>query len=236
VRRPTFPLPALLAGLLLVSSTITCSESPAGPKGGLRAIVGLSPTFSKAATDIYRNLVSFELAVNNVRVRLQRANGDIALDTTAAVSAGQTEIVLELSVELESTQEILDALIELRDGEQVLFSGTQTITARSGFPTAAPPPIELEYTGPGATAVSLDVEPDTTITAMGSLIMRPIARDANNQLVTNLDLNWSVSDPTIGTVNGAGMFTSSGPRGSTVITAILPTRRSFPPGSAGRRP
>jgi fibronectin-binding autotransporter adhesin len=223
VRRPTFPLPALLAGLLLVSSTITCSESPAGPKGGLRAIVGLSPTFSKAATDIYRNLVSFELAVNNVRVRLQRANGDIALDTTAAVSAGQTEIVLELSVELESTQEILDALIELRDGEQVLFSGTQTITARSGFPTAAPPPIELEYTGPGATAVSLDVEPDTTITAMGSLIMRPIARDANNQLVTNLDLNWSVSDPTIGTVNGAGMFTSSGPRGSTVITAILPT-------------
>jgi fibronectin-binding autotransporter adhesin len=223
VRRIASRLPALLAGILLVSSTVTCSESPAGPKSGLRALVGLSPTFSKAATDIYRNLVSFELAVNNIRVRFARVNGEIALDTTVAVVPGQDSIVLELAVTLESGQEVLEALIELRDGELVLFSATQTVTARAGLPSAPPPPIELEYSGPGATAVSLDVDPDTTISARDSLSFRPVARDANNQVQANLILNWSLSDATMGEVTAAGLFRPSGKRGAVTVTAELPT-------------
>ena len=181
MRRPPSRLAALLAALVVASAGITCTDST-GPKNGLRALVGFAPVLSTAATDVYRNLASFELAITNVRVRLERANGDIASDTVIAVVPGQDSVVLQVSVELEGTQEAFEARVELRDGDLVLFSGTQTITARVGIPSGPPPPIVLEFTGPGATVTSLDVEPDTTISGIDDIQMRTIARDAGGQI------------------------------------------------------
>jgi hypothetical protein len=212
----------LLIGALAVASSLTCTEASTAPgKSGLRAVVGFSPVFSKAAEEVYRTLAAFDLNVNNVRVVLERENGEIALDTVIAVTPDQDSVVLQVSVELEGTQETLDASIDLRAGTLVLFSGTQTVTVRIGIPAPPPPSVELVFTGPGASATTLDVQPDTTITGTESITMRPVARDANDQPVTELALVWSINNSALGSVTQEGVFVPSGQRGTATITAKL---------------
>jgi hypothetical protein len=216
---------ALLAGLLVLAAGITCTESPTGPrKSGVYALVGMSPVFSQAATRIYQRLASFELEIDNVHIRLERENGEVAVDTVVAITAGQDSIVIKLSVEiLEGSQEQFEATLEFRDGTQVLFSGTQTITAALGFAPPAAPPITVEYTGPGATVTTLDVQPDTTISGLDDIQMRAIGRNANEQLVANLNLEWSVDNANLGSMTTAGVFQPTGTSGTATITAELPT-------------
>ncbi|MEX2154581.1 MAG: Ig-like domain-containing protein [Gemmatimonadaceae bacterium] len=190
----------------------------------MRALVGLAPSFSDAAADIYRNLVAFQLEVNNLHVVLRYANGEIAVDTTVAVAAGQDSVVLQLSVPLTGAQEVLTASIELRDGDQVLFSGTQNITVTAGVSNAAPPPIQIVYTGPGASAVSMEISPkNATISTTESVTFQATARDANNQPVPNLLVRWTSSDQTIAVMSDAGVLTGTGVRGTVQVRGELPT-------------
>jgi hypothetical protein len=226
---PTHPFrraAALVGAALVLAAGITCSEAPTGPrtKSGVYALVGMSPVFSQAATQIHRRLASFELEIDNVHIKLERENGQVAVDTLVALTAGQDSVVIKLSVEiLEGTQEQFDALLEFRDGTQVLFSGTQTITAALGFAPPAVPPITIEYTGPGAAVTTLDVQPDTTISGTDDVTMRAIGRDANEQVVANLNLEWSVNNANLGSITAAGVFQPTGTAGNAVITAALPT-------------
>jgi len=215
---------ALVAGALAIAAGVTCADGRlTGPAGStLRAAVALVPSFSRAAAEVYRNLAAFQFTMNNVRVRLVRGNETVVVDTVVAISPGQEILVVELSVRLEKSPEVFLAKIELRDDDQVLFSGTQTITARAGSIANPPPPIELEYTGPGSEAVSLAVDPDTTILLTESVAMRAVARDADEEVVSDVLLEWSLSDATMGTLTNAGVFTAAR-AGTVVITAELPT-------------
>ena len=149
-------------GALLVFGGLTCTDST-GLRSG-RAVVTLAPVFSDAAAAIYSNAVAAGLAINNVRLKLTRADGSTAKDTTIAIAAGQDSVVIELEVEVNGNSETLRARIDLRDGTIVLFSGSQNVVAIAGaIPQGPPPPITVEYEGPGATVTSIAMARDDTL-------------------------------------------------------------------------
>jgi hypothetical protein len=216
---------AAAAGFALIAGATCADSSLTGPvSSGLRAFVGLAPAFTKAAADIYRGLVAFQLEIDNIHVKLKHANGTIAKDTVVALAAGADSVAIELQVQLETAEELMEAFIELRDGDQVLFSGNQQVRARRGLPAEASPPIPIVYIGPGSSATDLTLSPaDTTILSTDSVVYRASATDANGQPVTNLAIDWSVKSAGAGTVSIAGVFKPTQLRGSTYVIARLPT-------------
>ena len=244
-RRLNSLLRLLLGGSLVLLAGLTCTDGGlTGPRsnGGVFARLGFAPAFTRAATEIFQNLEAFGYEVNNVHVHLKHANGSIAKDTIVAIGAGQDSVVIQLNVSLNSLQEDLEAGIELRDDDVVLFSGTQTVTAKVGGTPAPAPAIPVDFSGPGAGATSLALTPhDTVIIAGQSLTLQPSAKNSSGQTITNLALAWSVKDPTRGTVTGTGVFTAltgvgrgetyvisrllSGPRDSAHIVVSLPASK-----------
>lgn len=132
-----------LAGVVILLVGVTCRDGGVtGPmsRGGVTRL-GFLPALSRAAVEIFQNLESFGFEVNNVRVHLKHANGTTAKDTIVAVGSSQDSVVIQMGVALEGAQETLDANIELRDDNVVLFSGTQKVTAKSGSTPGAPPTV-----------------------------------------------------------------------------------------------
>jgi hypothetical protein len=132
---------------------------------------------------------------------------------------------IELTISLRAPEELLTALVELRDGTVVLFSGTQEIIARPGQSSGGEgEPLEVTYTGPGADAVSLSVAPaEQSIMTTDSIDFVASAVNASQQSVPVVAIAWSVQDPSRGTVSATGRFKPSQTRGSTNVIAKLPT-------------
>ncbi|HYC50739.1 MAG TPA: hypothetical protein VEB19_06510 [Gemmatimonadaceae bacterium] len=221
-KSPSRRLPALAAGALALVAGVTCTDGGLTGPSSLRAALSLAPSFSRAALDIYRNLASFEFSPDNLHLRLLRTNETVVIDTVVALTPGQDSVVLNLGVTLEKSPETFQAKIDIRDGTQVLFSGTQTIVAHAGTTAPTPPPIELEYAGPGSEVVALDVSPDTTIFVSDSVAMRAVGFASNEQVVNDLALEWSLNDATMGSISGTGVFRPA-KRGTAIVTATLPT-------------
>ncbi|HYC50639.1 MAG TPA: hypothetical protein VEB19_05950, partial [Gemmatimonadaceae bacterium] len=220
------PARYILAAVALFAGATCADNSLTGPgTSGLRAFIGLAPAFTKAAADIFKGLVAFQLEVDNIHVLLKHQDGAVAKDTVIALGAGQDSVAIELLVELDVPEALLDAHIELRDGEEVLFSGVQQVRARRGsVGNAASPPVALSYTGPGASATDLSLSPlDTTILATDSVVYAATATDAQGNAVPNLALEWTVRNSNLGSVTIAGVFTPSAVRGNTWVIARLPT-------------
>ena len=228
MNRATSYIKLLVAGTLVLLASVTCSDGAlTGPRArDLLARLGFAPAFSKAASEIFSSLQTFGLEVNNIRVHLEHSNGQTAKDTIIAITPGQDSVVIEMAVRLDGSAELLNALIELRDDNVVLFSGTQIIAARAGGSNSSsnPPVITLEYAGPDAVATSLTVAPkDTAIIVGDSVAFRPLAKDKDGKSVSNLVLSWSVKDALRGAVSATGVFRAStdGGRGSTFVIARM---------------
>lgn len=210
------------SGLALVAG-ITCADISVGPRTAMTQI-GLAPQFTRAAEDAFRNLASFHLELDNIRVRLNRGDGSTAVDTVVAVDAGAESVTIELTVRMNGTEEQFNAVIDLRAGDLVLFSGTQVVVAKSGGSQPGPP-VEVEYVGPGAGAVDVSVLPaEVAILSNQTAAFTAVAFDASEAPLPNILVDWSVRDPAIGSVSALGVFTPvSGARGSTWVIATLPT-------------
>ena len=214
---------AATAGLALLAGVTCADNSLTGPTSRLRAVVQFFPSFTDAAADVLRRLTAFQLQLDNLHLVLKYQDGTVAKDTVIAIGPNDESISIELAVPLDAPEELLKAYLDLRDGEQVLFSGTQQIRARRGGLSDTPPPLPLAYSGPGAAAVDMTVAPhDTTIVSTDSVDMRATAADAGGQPVSNLLIAWSVKDPANGSVSDAGRFRPSIPRGNTWVIARLP--------------
>jgi hypothetical protein len=204
-------------GALLVFGGLTCTDST-GVRPG-QAVVGFAPVFGPTAAAIYSNLVDGGLAIDNIRIQLRRSNGAAARDTVV-VFAGQDSLVIELVVDIEGSAETLNALIDMRDGNTVLFSGSQSLVAVAGTTPSSTPQIPMKYEGPGATVVALDLQPaDSAITAGDSIVYRPIAKNKDSATVADFALLWSVKDAARGTISESGVFKPSAGRGSTWVIA-----------------
>jgi len=215
-----FALPACLA---VLCAGVSCVDL-AGPGSDL-AFVGFAPAFSRDEAAIYQDLSSFQLSVDNVRLLLKHENGELAIDTVVAIVAGQDSVVIELSVRLHESQELLEANLSLRAGDEIVFAGTQDIPAKRGGNVASrPPAIDMIYMGPGALATTLVVGPsDTTIVSTDSVVFRPLALDATGQELPTIPMAWSLSDSTRGMMTSTGVFRPIGGRGETYVIGRLPT-------------
>jgi len=212
----------LLVYVAIALSGLTCTDGPTAPHAahGGRAGVNLMPEFSSAALVAYQALADVGMGVDNVHIHIVHPPA-APFDTIVAFPAGADSIVLALQIQLNAPTEQLDATVELRQGDSVLFSGTQSLTASVGVTNPAPPPIVLGYVGPGATATQFTIAPrDTTIPPTGSATFRFTATDANNANVTGIPVEWGVADASVGTITSAGVFTPAVQTGATFVIGV----------------
>ena len=213
-------------GLVLLAG-LTCTDAPSAPAAG-RTVVRFAPQFSAAAAAALGTLNEFGLTIDTAHVRidhLDRPSDTAAFDTVFAVSPAQDTLRLSFPVALHTATERLQVTIDLRHGQQLLFSGTQTITAAVGAPSTAPPPIiPIAYVGPGAAATSLLIAPrDTIIGIKGIVAYWFTALDSNETAVTSATVAWSLSDSTLGAIDTRkGTFVSNGTEGVTRVFATTP--------------
>jgi hypothetical protein len=223
------PMPTLatrklrfLATLCLGVASTSCIV-PTGTDARLSAYLGIIPAMSQDAARIYSGIDDFGMAVNNLRVAITRESGAILYDTTIALAPGQDSVVLEFLVPLTQAKELVAAHVELRDSAIVVFGGSESVELQRGGAPSVTPVIELDYRGPGALARAIDLTPrDTTIAARTSLGFLATALDGYGAPLRNVQVAWSVSDPTKGTIGLDGVFQPKG-RGETWVIARLPT-------------
>ncbi|HYC50638.1 MAG TPA: hypothetical protein VEB19_05945 [Gemmatimonadaceae bacterium] len=178
---------------------------------------------SQEAGEVYRQIDDFGLRLNNVRVALTADDGSFLYDSTIAITPGQDSIVLELIVPMTQARRTVSAHVELRDSALVVFSGAEMVELRRGGASSATPMVVLDYTGPGALARGIDLNPrDTTIAPKSTVGFAAAARDAYGDALRNVPVSWTVSDPTAGSITAEGVFTPKG-RGETWVIARLPT-------------
>jgi hypothetical protein len=219
--------------LALAVVAITCTDAPTSPRDGRSGMsarhLSMSPSFSAAAAQVYGNLAAFGIEVTEVHVHLTGPDGSVR-DTTIAFPASQDTLVIDIPVDAGGTDQPYTALLELRNAEHVvLFSGTQTVVARSGtLGTDAPPVVPLGWTGPGSHTKTVTVGPgDTTVAATATIATRATAIDSSGAAVTDLIVRWTSSDATLATATSTGNSTASvvgqGRRGTATISAITPS-------------
>ncbi|HEY5220314.1 MAG TPA: Ig-like domain-containing protein, partial [Gemmatimonadaceae bacterium] len=182
--------------------------------------MSFAPSFSVASAAVYDGLGAFGLTVDNIHIHIDHPPAP-PFDTVVAVPPGSDSLLLNLPVQLAAPTEQLNVLIELRDGSQVLFSGTQTVTATIGVTPSGPAPsIPIVYIGPGAGATQLSIAPrDTAVAPNGVLPFRFVAKDANNATLTGVTVAWTTSGAALGTIDANGVFTAGATQGVTRIVA-----------------
>lgn len=223
-----------VAGLcVLAVAAITCTDAPTAPASGsirTSARIAFAPSFDADAARAYRALTQFGFEITNVRIRLTAAAGTLSKDTVISFPSAQDTLNVDLSVQVQGSEQTFLALIELRNANNVvLFSGTRLVTARlRGIPDESPPAIALEYAGPGRDARSVRISPsDTMISATESDALSATALDAAGRPVPDLLVRWTTSDATLATIDATGgsaaTLHGAGKRGTATITAITPT-------------
>ena len=210
---------ALLAGVALTE----CGELPTVVGATGQAHLSIVPVFSSAAAGAQ---LRSGASVNNVRVRITRPPGTVLKDTVITFALGQDSVVVRLVVVV-TLNEQLDANLQFRDGETVLFEGHTAVTAYLSTPTGGFPPVvvPVDYVGPGKNAAKVVVSPATgTFGIDADIVFSAQVLDSNNAVVTGVPIGWSVSDATLGTIDaGSGVLHPAGKRGTITVVANTPT-------------
>jgi hypothetical protein len=216
---------AAVGALCLI--TLACAETPVGVSNDVGistlARVTLAAEISRPQTVGAAVLPP----VNNVRVALVRPPSDTLRDTVIAVAPGQSAVAIDLTVSIRGSEEVLEAGIQLRNGNSILYSGTLSVTARSTFggtPTTSQP-VTITYVGPGAAATRISVEPaQANVQAGAAQQFSAVGFDASNNPVSDLIVSWSSSDPSVATMDQATGLLQAGDRAGTVtVRATSPS-------------
>lgn len=219
--------------LALAIVAITCTDAPTGPNSSQSSVqtarLRMSPYFTPEAAKVYNSLALFGQEVTEIHIHLTAADGT-QRDTVINFPAGQDSLVIEIPVPVSSNDQQFTAVIELRnDQHTVLFSGTQTVTARaSNLPPLTPPAVHIDYTGPGRGTKTVSVAPvDPTVAASATIPFSATAVDSSGKAVSDLLVRWTTSDATIAAVtltsNNTASVVGQGKRGTVTISAITPT-------------
>ncbi len=224
-----------IATLVMAVCVATCSDAPTGPlrhpgstpdngSGGARARVGFEPVFSKSASTIASRLADFGIRFDRVRIVIVRPVRDTVADTTVTFLPGQSDLTLDLTVDVKTAGEIFTGSIDYRDANGVLFHGEQKVQAHAPDQPAPPEQkIVVEYVGPGSNVARIAVSPKTTTVVSPATASFSIsAFDANNSTVPLVPVNWVTSDPTVATIDVNGTLRPTGKRGTVTVTATTP--------------
>ena len=212
----------VVAFALLALSGVTCTDGPTAPsRTGGPALVRIAPSFSLGAMQTFQALGEFGLTVDNIHIHIDHPPA-APFDTVIAVPAGAESLTLNLPVILNAPTEQLNIQIELRQGNEVLYSGTQTVLATVGTTTSTPTAsVPISYVGPGASLAHFAIAPkDTAILITGTVPYRVIATDNSGASVLDVEIHWSVLDNSLGAfVGNSSTFQPSGTAGTTKVVA-----------------
>lgn len=217
----------VLAALLAVAG---CDDGPLSTSGAAPgpARVALSPSFS-AAAGIEDALARAFDRINEYHLTFSRIpSGDVALDTIVPVEPGAATHELDIAVPLLELSERLS--LELRAVERtpdgvvvVLFSAVSEVEATAGQVARSASAVELEYSGPGAGATEIGVEPrGRTLVPGASAPFSSTVLDEAGTAIEGVPLAWEAEDPSVASVSPDGVVTAGSP-GSTRVTATTPT-------------
>ena len=225
LRRSLLPLVVLLAAAL----SLSCSDAMLRGRGMARVVV--EPAFSKHDGEILKSLRAFNLGVTTLRVVVRRPNQDeILAEQTITVEENQTEIVVALDVQINGSEELLTASVQMFSGDVLIFRGSVDVLAKAGAnPTAARPQLMLAWVGPGSEATRVEITPgDGTLSAInGRLLLTATAYDASGNVVDDPDFvarfRWNVADTSLGEIpRVGGEFVAKGKAGLAIITVLTP--------------
>ena len=159
---------------------------------------------------------------SKVRVVLHHSDGTVALDTTVDFAPGTDSLPLTLDVKLLPSAPASGEPLSLNlayinaAGDTVFKGGPVTVTAvPTSASTVAPTPVTIPvaYTGPGATAVSVQITPRIGTASSGNTYTyTAVGYDANNNALPGTPVFWSsldttaatVANPAVGTVLAVG--------------------------------
>ena len=196
----------VISVVALVSSAASCTDGVTSGHDRI-AKVAIVPELSLANQSIFRSLSSFALGVDNVHIVMFRPSTETALvDTIVPFPVTSSQIAISIAVQLDAAEETLSAFIELRSATTVLFSGSQSVTARVGQTTTQSEPVVLSYVGPGSTATKVTITPRAPSTfAGGTVPLVATASDAQGAVVADFPITWSTLNASIATVNDNGI-------------------------------
>jgi hypothetical protein len=230
-----------IATLLMAVGVATCSDGPTGPlrntgvtpDNGSGPVIGrgrlsLLPVFSKSAENVAAHLADFGIEYNQVRVVIVRPVSDTVKDTTVTFVPGQSDLTLNLIVDVKAAGEVFTGAMDYKSPSGVVFHGEAKVQAHAPDQPAPPQTqLVLNYVGPGSNATNLTVLPKTApVTAPGSVGFSFLATDASGNAVPGVLVNWSTSDASVATISSTGVLVATGKRGSVTVTAITPTNLS----------
>ena len=217
--RPRWRVHRGLLALLLATGLVTCtSDRPTGPGRGAVGYLAFRPVLVSPV-----DLTAFGLTIDSLRVAAIRPVADTVVDTTVFFDPNASSLTLRLPVELRSSSESFQLLLELRAGRVVLFSITDTVVVSAGAPdTAFTPTDTLKYVGPGAGITNIQIAPgDSVVTENQTAAFRVIA-DADGTSVDSFYVSWSTSDTTVARINAAGLLHAPNARGALFVRAVVP--------------
>ncbi len=162
------------------------------------------------------------IVFDRARVTVTLANDAVAVDSTVPFPADSTAIRLRVRVPVQSDQDSVLIQVELLAGGQPLFAGQRTATV--GLTTVGTiVQVPLAYVGPGTQVATVVLSPiDSGLTFGDSATMRADGFDAVGAPVPFFYVSWSTDDPSLATVNGAGLVRAPTRRGVVLITARTP--------------
>lgn len=216
------------------ASLLSCGREITGPANGVRYARNLS--FVAEFPGLFASVETGSGAVvdfEKVRVIFRRLDGSVALVRTVNFPSNATQITasfdVPLSGESSSTGEELDLFLRYVNagGDTVFAGGPSPVLAVPGRATPPEPTVvPLTYTGPGATATSIAVSPDTvTVEAGAPFGFSAEAQDAQGAAVPAAPILWFSLDPTRAPLSdpSAGTGTAAATRGTVLVRASLVT-------------
>jgi hypothetical protein len=217
--------------LVVAVGIVTCSDTPSAavkrtPSGMAR--LSFAPVFSKSAAEVYQRLPDFGVDFDRVRVVIVRPINEIVKDTFVLHRRGDPDTTIDINVDVKTTEELFNATFQWRDQNTVYFQGSAPVRAHAPDAPAPPPAkINVSYVGPGAKVAKITIGPRTTsLSARGSQTFTIQATDSSGAPVTDVPVNWSLSDASLGTLSASGLsatFAGLGRRGTVTVSAEVPS-------------
>ncbi len=203
------------------------------PGAGARVARGIAwqaqfPTAYQQAGSGASGVVDF----NRVHVVLHHSDGTIAIDTVINFPAGADSLPVTLDVTLlpsaPASGEPLSLNLGYIDaaGDTVFKGGPVGVTATpsNGGPPPAPVTIPVAYTGPGSSAIGVQISPRSGTAVSGtSFNFTAVAVDQNGTAIPGTPIVWNTLDPSIASVPSAasGTVVAGTTRGTARIVAQL---------------
>jgi hypothetical protein len=181
------------------------------------------------------NPVAF-IEVGAVHIRLTRMGEPTPfLDTTVSVSPNQIEFAIDLTVPITGEAETMLLSLVLLDPAGVEVYRAQpdptTVTVGVSGSAATPITIPIEFCGPGADAVTLEItETDLSVYTGDTVRINAVARDEAGQIVADARVGWMALDPLLTFDDPSdGLARAGTVLGEARVVAMLPVLRSGAP-------